>query len=318
MWEGDFLLPFLSYGVILVFTEFFKKLSIKQKQAVWGYVFLIVPLLFYIGVRFYPTFNSFYISLTDWDIVSANKNFIGLANYRELFSDKVFWKTLGNTLEYVIYGLPINLFLSFVIAYNINKLTKGVSIYRTLYFIPYLTSLVAVSWVWRWLYQPVPMGFINNMLSQAGNAQQPFLNSTTQALPSILAPTIWVQMGFQIIIFLAGLKGIPQYLYEAADIDGASNMQKLFNITIPLLRPTIIFLVVTGSIRYLRIFTQVYNMTYQGEGGPLNSTKPLVLYIYNSAFRRFEMGYAAAMTVVLFAIIFIITLFQLKVLNKND
>ncbi|MGM0603042.1 MAG: carbohydrate ABC transporter permease [Bacillota bacterium] len=301
-----------------MFKEFFEKLSIKQKQAVWGYVFLIVPLLFYIGVRFYPTFNSFYISLTDWDIVSANKNFIGLENYRELFSDKVFWKTLGNTLEYVVYGLPINLFLSFVIAYNINKLTKGVSIYRTLYFIPYLTSLVAVSWVWRWLYQPVPLGFINNMLSQAEIAQQPFLNSTTQALPSILAPTIWVQMGFQIIIFLAGLKGIPQYLYEAADIDGASNMQKLFNITIPLLRPTIIFLVVTGSIRYLRIFTQVYNMTYQGEGGPLNSTKPLVLYIYNSAFRRFEMGYAAAMTVVLFAIIFIITLFQLKVLNKND
>ncbi len=315
---GGFPPPIFKLWGDLVFKEFFEKLSIKQKQAVWGYVFLIVPLLFYIGVRFYPTFNSFYISLTDWDIVSANKNFIGLANYRELFSDKVFWKTLGNTLEYVIYGLPINLFLSFVIAYNINKLTKGVSIYRTLYFIPYLTSLVAVSWVWRWLYQPVPMGFINNMLSQAGIAQQPFLNSTTQALPSILAPTIWVQMGFQIIIFLAGLKGIPQYLYEAADIDGASNMQKLFNITIPLLRPTIIFLVVTGSIRYLRIFTQVYNMTYQGEGGPLNSTKPLVLYIYNSAFRRFEMGYAAAMTVVLFAIIFIITLFQLKVLNKND
>lgn len=298
--------------------DFFNKLSIKQKQAVWGYAFLIIPTIFYLSIRFYPTFNSFYISLTDWDIVSANKNLIGLENYKELFTDKVFHKTLINTLKYVIYGLPINLVLSFIVAYNINKLKKGVGIYRTLYFIPYLTSLVAVSWVWRWLYQPVPLGLINNFLSGVGISQQPFLNSTTQALPSILAPTIWVQMGFQIIIFLAGLKGIPNSLYEAADIDGASKMQKLFRITIPLLRPTIVFLVVTGSIRYLRIFTQVYNMTYQGEGGPLNSTKPLVLYIYNSAFRRFEMGYASAMTVVLFIIILIITLVQLKVLNKND
>lgn len=298
--------------------DFFNKLSIKQKQALWGYAFLIIPTIFYLSIRFYPTVNSFYISLTDWDIVSVNKNFIGLKNYKELFSDEVFHKTLINTLKYVVYGLPINLVFSFVVAYNINKLKKGVGIYRTLYFIPYLTSLVAVSWVWRWLYQPVPLGLINNFLSGLGISQQPFLNSTTQALPSILAPTIWVQMGFQIIIFLAGLKGIPTSLYEAADIDGASKMQKLFRITIPLLRPTIVFLVVTGSIRYLRIFTQVYNMTYQGEGGPLNSTKPLVLYIYNSAFRRFEMGYASAMTVVLFIIILLITLLQLKVLNKND
>ncbi len=301
-----------------MFKKLFSKLTIKQKQALWGYLFLIVPMIFYLGVRFYPTLNSFYISLTDWDIVSKNKNFIGISNYIELFHDEVFWKTLGNTFEYIIYGLPLNLFLSFVIAYNINKLRYGLTIYRTLYFIPYLTSLVAVSWVWRWLYQPIPLGIFNNFLAQFGIAQQPFLESTSQALPSILAPTIWVQIGFQVIIFLAGLKGVPKYLYEAADIDGASNMQKLFRITIPLLRPTIVFLVVTGSIRYLRIFTQVYNMTYQGEGGPLNSTKPLVLYIYNSAFRRFEMGYASAMTVILFVIILVITLFQLKVLNKHD
>ncbi len=298
--------------------DWFNRLSIKQKQAIWGYTFLFVPLIFYLVIRIYPAFSSFYISLTDWDIVSRNKEFLGLSNYKRMINDPVFWKTLGNTFEYVIFGLPVNLLLSFTVAYNLNKLKRGLGLYRTLYFIPYMTSLVAVSWVWRWLFQPLPMGFFNKLLSIFGIAEQPFLLGINQALPSILAPTIWVQMGFQIIIFLAGLKGIPGYLYEAADIDGANKRQRLFKITIPLLRPTIIFLMVTGTIRYLRIFTQVYNMSYQGEGGPLNSTKPLVLYIYNSAFRSFEMGYASAMTIVLFLIIFIITLLQLKVLSKNE
>ncbi len=294
------------------------KLSIQQKQAVWAYVFLLVPLAFYLVIRIYPAFNSFYISLTDWDIISTKKELIFFENYKRLLNDPLFWKTLGNTFKYVIYGLPVNLILSFVVAYNLNKLHRGLGFYRTLYFIPYMTSLVAVSWVWRWLYQPLPMGFFNNLLSLIGISEQPFLMAPSQALQSILAPTIWVQMGFQVIIILAGLKGIPDYLYEACDIDGANNRQKLFKVTIPLLRPTIIFLVITGTIRYLRIFTQVYSMTYQGDGGPLNSTKPLVLYIYNNAFQKFEMGYASSMTIILFLIILVITLFQLKVLNKDD
>jgi multiple sugar transport system permease protein len=295
----------------------FNKLSIAEKKAIWAYIFLFVPLIFYIVIRIYPAFSSFYISFTDWDIVSSEKQFIGLENYQRMINDPVFLKTLVNTFRYVIFGLPVTLVLSFIIAYNLNKLKRGLGFYRTLYFIPYMTSLVAVSWVWRWLYQPLPLGFFNNLLSFFGLTQQPFLQSTSQALPSILAPTIWVEIGFQVIIFLAGLKAVPEFLYEAADIDGADNWQKLFKITIPLLRPTIIFLVVMGTIKYLRIFTQVYTMTYQGEGGPLNSTKPLVLYIYNTAFRSFDMGYASAMTVVLFIIILFITLVQLRVLEMK-
>lgn len=293
------------------------KLSIEQKKTIWAYFFLFVPLTFYLLIRIYPTFSSFNISFTDWDIVSSEKQFIGLENYQKMVNDPVFLKTLVNTFRYVIFGLPVTLVLSFIIAYNLNKIKRGLGLYRTLYFIPYMTSLVAVSWVWRWLYQPLPLGFFNNILSFFGLAQQPFLQSTSQALPSILAPTIWVEIGFQVIIFLAGLKAVPEFLYEAADIDGADNWQKLFKITIPLLRPTIIFLVVMGTIKYLRIFTQVYSMTFQGEGGPLNSTKPLVLYIYNSAFRSFDMGYASAMTVVLFVLILCITLIQLKVLEEK-
>ncbi|MEA5030917.1 MAG: sugar ABC transporter permease, partial [Sphaerochaeta sp.] len=145
-----------------------------------------------------------------------------------------------------------------------------------------------------------------------------FLFSQTQAIFSILATTIWADVGFQMIIFLAGIKGISTQYYEAAEIDGAGNWDQLRYVTLPLLKPTIVFLVVTGTIRYLRIFTQVLNMSYQGEGGPLNSTKPLVLYIYDTAFRSFDMGYASAMTVVLFLIILTITLIQLRVMKSEE
>ncbi|MCF7946795.1 MAG: sugar ABC transporter permease [Spirochaetia bacterium] len=292
--------------------------SLERTKRIWAYIFLIVPVLFYAVIRFYPTFHAFFLSLTDWDIVSKDKNFIGLENYLNLFQDPIFWKTLANTAKYVVYGLPVSLLLGFILAYNIDRIHFGAELFKSVYFIPYITSMVAIAWVWRWLYQPAPIGIFNKILISFGLPQQQFLFSESQAIFSILATTIWADVGFQMIIFLAGIKGISQQYYEAAEIDGANNADKLFRITIPLLKPTIVFLVVTGTIRYLRIFTQVLNMTYQGEGGPLNSTKPLVLYIYNSAFRRFDMGYAAAMTVVLFLIILIITLIQLKVMRSEE
>ncbi len=298
--------------------ETVSKHSLERTKRRWAYVFLILPLLFYIIIRFYPTFYAFFLSLTDWDIVSKNKNFIGLTNYKTLFEDKIFWKTLGNTGKYVLYGLPVSLLLGFILAYNIDRVKIGSDVFKAVYFLPYITSMVAVAWVWRWLYQPAPIGIFNKILISIGLPQQKFLFSQTQAIFSILLTTIWADIGFQMIIFLAGLKGISDQYYEAAEIDGAGNWAVLKYITIPLLKPTIVFLVITGTIRYLRIFTQVLNMTYQGEGGPLNSTKPLVLYIYNTAFHKFDMGYASAMTVILFAIILLITLIQLKVMKNED
>lgn len=298
--------------------ELASKRSLEQTKRIWAYIFLILPFIFYVSIRFYPTFYAFFLSLTDWDIVSTQKTFIGVSNYQVLFEDEIFWKTLGNTGKYVVYGLPISLLLGFTLAYHIDKLGSNSEFFKAVYFIPYITSMVAVAWVWRWLYQPAPIGVFNRILISLGLPQQQFLMSQDQALFSILGTTIWADLGFQMIIFLAGIKGIPSMYYEASDIDGANARQKLFFITLPLLKPTIVFLVVTGTIRYLRIFTQVLNMTYQGEGGPLNSTKPLVLYIYNSAFRRFDMGYASAMTVILFLIILLITLIQLRVMKSED
>ena len=297
-------------------ARLYDRLTIGQKLAMWAWLFLVPAVLFYCIIRFFPTFHSFYISLTDWDLLN-DPIFIGYDNYGRLFSDPAFWQVFGNTFLYLGLGTPISLVISFVVAYYLDQVRFMHGFIRALYFIPFLTTAVAMAWVWRWFYQPVPIGVFNNILSSLGMEQQPFLRSTTQALPAILAPAIWAGLGFQIVIFLAGLRAIPDSYYEAARIDGAGRWQTLTEITLPLLRPTIVFLVVISSIGFLRIFDQVFNMTPQGDGGPLNSTKPMVLYIYETAFDVFDMGYAAAQTVVLFVILLIITLVQLRLLRAK-
>ncbi len=294
----------------------YDSLPISRKHEVWAYVFLGLPIAFYAVIRFYPTFDSFWISLTDWNLV-RQPNFIGLANYRRLIADPVFWQVTANTFEYLLIGMPISLVLSFAIAYSLDRIRFLHGFIRGLYFLPFLTTAAAMAWVWRWFYQPVPIGVFNAMLAEIGIPQQPFLRSTTQALPAVLAPAIWAGLGFQIVIFLAGLRAIPGTYYEAARIDGASEWRQLWRITLPLLRPTIVFLVIVSSIGFLRIFDQVYNMTTDGQGGPLNATRPLVLNIYHAAFNSFDMGYAAAQTVVLAVVLLIITLVQLALLRKR-
>lgn len=295
---------------------FYERLSIGQKRAFWAWAFLAVPIVFFVTIRFYPTFNAVYISLTDWDLLSE-MNFVGLENYAQLFQDDEFWEVFVNTFEYLILGLPISLVLSFVIAYYLDQVRFMHGFLRGLYFIPYLTTAAAMAWVWRWFYQPVPIGTFNQLLTVFGLPQQPFLRSISQALPAVLAPAIWAGLGFQVIIFLAGLRAIPESYYEAARIDGVGRWRILFDITIPLLRPTIIFLVVVSSIGFLRIFDQVYNMTVDGQGGPLNATRPLVLNIYLSAFTDYKMGYAAAQTMVLFLVLLVITVFQLRLMRAK-
>jgi len=203
------------------------------------------------------------------------------------------------------------------VAYYLDQVRFGHGLIRAFYFIPHLTTSVAMAWVWRWFYQPPPIGLFNNLLNVVGLETQPFLRSTAQALPAVLAPAIWAGLGFQIVLFMAGLRAIPSSYYEAARIDGAGKWMILREITLPLLRPTIVFLVVISSIGFLRIFDTVYNMTDNGAGGPLNSTKPLVLYIYESAFRSYRMGYAAAQTLVLFIILLTISLVQLRLMRTR-
>ena len=290
-------------------------MTVSQKRAMCAWSFIGIPLIYFILIRFYPSLDAFSIAFTDWDIV-GEKKYIGFDNFKVLWKDPIFWIVLSNTFEYLLLGVPISLLLSFVIAYFLDQVRFGHGFLRACYFIPFLTTAVAMAWVWRWFYQPVPVGVINLALGKVGILQLDFLRSTTEALPAVLAPAIWAGLGFQIVIFIAGLRAVPVTYYEAAKIDGATSWRILRDITLPQLRPTIVFLVVISSIGFLRIFDQVYNMTQEGEGGPLNATRPLVLNIYKLAFENFDMGMAAAQTVVLFVLLLIITIIQLRMLRK--
>jgi len=296
--------------------KFYRDLTIRKKQIVWAWAFLTIPVAFYAVIRFYPTGNAVLISFQNWNLL-GDRTWAGLENYRKLAADPIFWKVFRNTFVYLLLGTPVSLVISFVIAYHLDKLRFMHGFLRMLYFLPFMTSAVAMAWVWRWFYQPVPIGLFNNFLAAAGIPQVEFLNSTSNALPAILAPAVWAGLGFQIIIFMAGLRAIPQSYYEAARIDGVSPWAVLWEITLPLLRPTIVFIVVFSSIGFLRIFDHVFNMTTNNPGGPLNSTKPLVLMIYESAFTAFDMGYAAAQTVVLFLVLLGVSLLQLRILRDR-
>lgn len=295
------------------------KLSIKGRQAMWAYIFIAVPILFFLSIRIYPTLYAFNVSLHEWDLLSKNKPFVFLDNFQNLFYDEVFKSAIINTGKYILFSVPIGLLLSLGIALLLNSVTKGAALYRMVIFIPYVTSVVAVSWVWRWMFMKQG-GVVNSIIGLFGIARQPFLDSTSQAIYVVISNVIWQAMGFYTIIFLAGLKQIPQTYYEAAMIDGATPWQKFKNITIPLLNPTIVYLSVMATIQTLQVFSQVFNITSGGQGiagGPLNSTVSVVLYIYQLAFINYKMGYASAATVVLFIIILTISLIQMKVLDKK-
>ncbi|MBM3533569.1 MAG: sugar ABC transporter permease [Alphaproteobacteria bacterium] len=294
----------------------YRSRTVGQKQAVWAWIFLALPLFFFVSIRLFPTGYTTYVSLTDWNLLRP-KAFVGLDNYVRLWNDPVFWQVFANTFKYLLIGMPISLGLSFMVAYYLDQVRFLQGTIRALYFIPFLTTAAAMAWVWRWFYQPVPIGIFNLILVDLGFSQQPFLRSTSQALGSILAPAIWAGLGFQIVVFLAGLRAIPDTYYEAARIDGVGRWTILREITLPLLRPTILFLVVVSSIGFLRIFDKVYNMTVDGKGGPLNMTRPLVLNIYQLAFTDYRMGYAAAQTMVLFVVLLAVTVIQLRALRSK-
>ncbi|HYW85389.1 MAG TPA: sugar ABC transporter permease, partial [Spirochaetia bacterium] len=226
-------------------------------------------------------------------------------------------KSLLNTAKYAVFGAPAVIVLSLGIAILLDRLPRGKGIYRLIYVLPYVTPLVAIAWVWRWMFQSPPLGIINAAFVSVGLRAREFLNSPTQALPSILAVNVWVELGYCTIVFLAGMQTIPSSITEAARIDGASERQLLRRVTLPLLRPVTVLLAVVEGIQFLRIFTQVYNMSFQALGGPLDSTKSAALYIYQKAFTNFDMGVAASASLVLFVIILAVTLVQLRLFDRR-
>jgi multiple sugar transport system permease protein len=291
-------------------------MTLNRKRALWAWGTLAIPLLFFAVIRMAPTLYAMQISFYDWQLLGDDHLWVGLANYKALFKDEVFWKSLKNTLVYVIVGVPLQIALGIAVALLIQRINRFQGLFRMLYFIPYVTSSVAVAWVWRWIMQEHG-GLFNQILLGLGFPAQKLLGSPSQAIYVIIAAIVWQGLGFSMVIFLAGLEAIPTQFYEAAQLDGANGWRQFWHITLPLLNPTIVFSALTGTIRYLQVFTEVMNMSSQGMGGPLNSTKSLVLFIYDEAFKSFDLSYASAATVVLFIIILVLTVVQSKVITRK-
>ena len=295
--------------------------TLAKKKIFWAYVFLAIPIVFFAYIRIYPTLFAFQMSLHDYNPLAEDQPFVGLANYEKVFEELGKTKSttksaFRNTISYVALGVPIQLSLALLIALMLNEIRFMSTLYRILFFLPFVTSTIAIAWVFRMLYQP-RFGLFNVVLQLVSLPQQPFLRSPQQALPSVLALVIWQGMGFAVIIFLAGLKQIPRTYYEAAEVDGASRWHTFCFITLPLLNPSIVYLLVLQTISFLRMFAPVVAMTEQGRGGPLDSTATVVLTVYREAFSSFNMGYASSLTVVLFAMILGVTIIQLSVTTRR-
>lgn len=275
---------------------------------------LIPTFAFYIAFTFGPIVYAFYVSLHDWNVL-GNQGFIGFANYeRALTRDPLFFRSLTNTALYTLGTVPTGLVLGLLFAWLINVIPKRlVSFFRTIYFLPVVTSLVAAAVIWEWLYQP-RFGLFNQLLSFVGIGRQLWLESASLALVSIIIMVVWKGLGHNIVLFMAGLQGIPQDLYEAASIDGATRWQTFRHVTVPLLRPVVTFVSVIGVINGFQAFSEMWVMT---RGGPLHSTRTIVLHLYQRAFETFQLGYASATAFILLLIILVFTVVQLRLQRTN-
>lgn len=272
---------------------------------------LIPTVLFFVFFSFIPIIYAFYISFHEMDFLNPPA-FVGLANYKGLIGDTHLYNSLRVTATFAVTTVFIGGALAFFFALLINSVKRGLAILRTVYFLPVMTSLVAVGVIWGWLYQP-RFGLLNEVLKIFGIPRQMWLSSPKTALPSAIAASTWQGMGFTIVIFLAGLHSISQTYYEAAEVDGANSLQKVWYITIPLLRPTFVYLLITGFITGFQVFDQLYVMS-----GPLNSTRGFIELLYTRAFSYYQMGRASAMAFLLFAIIVTLTLIQFKIVTKTQ
>ena len=284
--------------------------TLRQVRKNWSaYLFLTPGLIHFVIFTLFAVGFAFYISFHEWNIIKPDKPFVGLENYQRLFQDARFLRAVINTLTFMV-GVPLNLAVGLMVALLLNTKVRGQAIFRTMFYIPVVTPLVVSSIIWKWVYQG-DYGLLNYYLLKFGIIEEKifWLANPDLALPALIIMMIWGGTGGTMVIYLAGLQSIPEEMYDAAKVDGASALQRLLYITIPLLRPTTFFLLITGVIGTFQIFTEVYIMT---NGGPLNRTTTIGYYLYVNAFRELDMGYATAMAFVLFAMIFVFTLLQWK------
>lgn len=287
-------------------------MRIVTQKRILGTVFLGIPLIWLAVFVVVPIFLSFYLSLTSYNIISSPK-WIGLFNYEDLRYDDLFWKSVRNTTYYTAITVPLGMAISLALAIFINRPLRGISVFRTMFYLPVVAPMVAVSLSWMWLYDK-NIGFLNYVLGLFNVSPVPWLTSAKWAMKSVIIMSIWKNMGYNMVIFLAGLQGIPVELYEAAQTDGATGWRCLWSITLPLLKPTTLYVLITSIIGSFQVFSQVYVMT---EGGPNNSTSTIVHQIYRTAFVHMEMGYASAMAFILFGFLVVLSAINMKLFGDR-
>jgi multiple sugar transport system permease protein len=253
------------------------------------------------------------MSFHEWGIFGAPK-YIGAQNYVTLWNDDTFWDSLWHTLYFVILSTPPLVVLGLLLATGLNQKFRGKSIARGMIFFPYLLTVSIVGAIWRWMLQR-NYGLVNYYLGKLGFSATGWLTDASTAMPAVAIATIWWTVGFNVIVFLAALQDIPEQLYEAARIDGADGLRSFFRITVPMLRPTMFFVIIMQIISSFQVFGQVYVMT---GGGPYGTTRTMVQYLYEQGFRYFRMGYASAMAYVLFVIMLVLTLVQWKIMGSKE
>lgn len=297
--------------------------SFRRNQQLFVLSVMVPMMLFFAVFYIYPILGGFVGSLTNWRAFqdASQRVFIGLDNYTQLFRDPIFLAALGNTFKYAFMYMPISVVLALIIALAINASGRLVGFFRTVYFLPVVTSVIATALIWSvGFYQP-RYGLFNQIFALLGLPQQPFLRSPETALFSVVIYSVWKNLGYDIVIFMAGLSAIPVTFYEAAKVDGANRWQIFRHVTLPLLQPTMIFIVITGIINSLQVFGPIYVMTVASgadkPGGPLNSTIAVAVYQWQVAFGELKLGYGSAMGIVLFVIIMLITLAQSRFLRRR-
>jgi multiple sugar transport system permease protein len=290
-----------------------KPISLRLQEGAIAGLFLLPALLFLTIFLIFPLLYIVYLSFTSGSFTLRGVQWIGINNYLRLFAAPDFWQVLGNTLYFSACTVIASTIIPLFLAVSIESLKQGRSLFRTLYFLPTITSLVAAGLSFRWLFQTD--GAINALIHNLGLPPIEWLSSTTWAMPVLIILSSWQQMGFNLVTFLAGLQTIPLSRYEAAQLDGANRWQQFWYITIPGLRPSIVLAVVTTAIFSLRSFEQVYAVT---GGGPLNSTNLLVYYVYDRAFARLDFGYAAAATSLMLLVTIILAYYQLRFWQQGE
>jgi multiple sugar transport system permease protein len=288
---------------------------LRDVRQQWSAYAVLTPgfILFTLFVLFAIVF-AFWLSFHKWDILEPQKPYVGLENYRELIHDADLGKAIINTLFYTS-TIPIALALGLLLALLLNQQIRARGFFRTVFYLPVITPLVVAALIWKWVYAG-DFGLLNYYLLKAHLVHTPllWLSSYNLAMWAVIIMSIWKGLGFIMVVYLAGLQAIPQEYYEAAEVDGASAWQKLRHITIPLLAPTTFFLVIISVIGSFQVFTQIFVMT---QGGPAQRTTTIVYLIYTTAFRFFRMGYASALAYLLFGMIFVFTLLQMRYYTRR-